>query len=111
MDAIKSVLSKASLKCAIPNINDKGHKSKQESILFSAPEVFVINLQWDGLPSSLDICKILISIPVLFEVDDLFEKTSDNSKYTFKGLICFQAAHYLSFFRRVPVKVNSVLPI
>ena len=64
------------------------------------PEVFVLNLQWNGEPSPPDILKILAAIPNAFKTDCLFPDSSlDPAHYLFKGMIAFQTAHYMSFFR------------
>ena len=64
--------------------------------------MFVINLAWAGEPSALEILKLLVSIPSDFDTSNLFKTDgSTKARYIFKGMICYQAAHYLSFFRRM----------
>jgi hypothetical protein len=69
------------------------------------PDVFTINLAWAGEPSSFEILKLLVSIPSSFDLKSLFKaEGSAQARYVFKGMICYQAAHYLSFFRRMVVR-------
>ena len=68
----------------------------------------MMNMDWNGEPSPLEILKVMVAIPESFLVKELYAETPNiyNCPYTIKGLICFQAAHYLSFFRRIPIKLN-----
>jgi hypothetical protein len=48
-------------------------------------------------------------VPDLFEIKQLYTvPNQQEAKYVFKGMICFQAAHYLSFFRRVITKLDKL---
>lgn len=50
----------------------------------------------------MEILRTLVSVPNSFKSNDLFNsETSTDSHYIFKGMICFQAAHYISFFKRI----------
>ena len=67
------------------------------------PEVYLIDINWDGIgdaPTKMQILKLLVSLPETFRLQDLFQG-NDTTSYTIKGLICHQSGHYLSFFRRV----------
>lgn len=58
--------------------------------LESQPEVFVLNLQWNGEPSPPDILKMLVAIPNTFKTDELFPDSSlEPAHYLFKGMIAF----------------------
>ncbi len=74
----------------------------------NAPEVFVMNLQWNGEPTPLEILRMLVSVPETFKLSDLFTSNL-NEKYIFKGMICYQAAHYLAFFRRAVMKLDYLI--
>ena len=51
----------------------------------------------------------LISIDNVFDIKTMYNDPSQKNKsYIFKGMICFQAAHYLSFFRRVKHKLTKL---
>jgi hypothetical protein len=57
-------------------------------MIMNAPEVFVMNLQWNGEPTPLEILRMLVSVPETFMLSDLFTCDS-NEKYIFKGMICY----------------------
>ena len=49
-------------------------------------------------------------MPDLFDVKQLYkDQNQQEATYVFKGMICFQAAHYLSFFRRVFTKLEKII--
>ena len=85
---------------------DSSHNHIKTNNLNHAPEVLVLNLSWvDPVPS--EIFQLLISVPDFFEATKLYNHPQQKeAKYVFKGMICFQAAHYLSFFRRVITKLD-----
>ncbi len=65
----------------------------------------MLSLSWGDQPLPSEIMRTLISIPEFFSTEDLYTGLDQKSaRYTFKGMICFQAAHYLSFFRRMAMK-------
>jgi hypothetical protein len=74
----------------------------------SAPQVFVLNLQWSDDPDPLEILKMLIALPGNFNLKDLFDTDLDKV-YTLKGFFGLQAAHNLAFFRRIPIKLGSFI--
>jgi hypothetical protein len=48
-------------------------------------------------------------VPDLFGLKKLYtDPNQQEAKYVFKGMICFQAAHYLSFFRRIITKLDKL---
>ena len=50
----------------------------------------------------MNILKLLYSQQNKFKLSDLFNVSADDStEYEFKGMTCFMAAHYLSFFRQL----------
>jgi hypothetical protein len=68
-------------------------------------------MNWDGEPLPMDIFKVMISIPLKFDSGDLIEEKESNFQnemYALKGVICFQGAHYFSFFRRTSVQLNCI---
>lgn len=95
-------------KCANPLEQGKGHTSTLSNKITSAPHVFALNFQWNGDPDPMEILKMLIALPGIFNLKDLFDTDIDKS-YTLKGFFGFQAAHYLAFFRRIPIKLNSFI--
>ena len=70
----------------------------------SLPEVLTFNLNWDGEPLPMDIFRIMVSVPLKFESPRLFARKEKpempDAMFALKGVICFQGAHYFSFFRR-----------
>jgi hypothetical protein len=71
------------------------------------PEVLTFNLVWENSPKPSDILKVLLSIPEVLNPNDLFACTKKNKGlYVLKGMICFQAAHYFAFFRRIHIKFD-----
>ena len=73
-------------------------------VFSSLPEVLTLNLNWDGEPLPMDIFRIMVSVPLKFESQRLFAAKiapeMPDATYALKGVICFQGAHYFSFFRR-----------
>jgi hypothetical protein len=49
---------------------------------------------------------VLLSLPEVLTPRDLFSANDEKTKYVLKGMICFQAAHYLAFFRRILIKYD-----
>jgi len=47
-------------------ISDKDHESDTRVGLSSSPEVFTLNLNWNGEPLPTDIFKVMIAIPEKF---------------------------------------------
>lgn len=111
MLALKYKMSEKQKGCVNPaNDNDgRTHESVTTVQFTSKPAVFLFNLQWNGEPTSMQILKVLVSLPETFESSDLFQDNYPTT-YTIKGLICFQAAHYLAFYRRIPIKLNLHSP-
>ena len=72
----------------------------------SAPEVFTLNLNWDGEPLPTQIFKMMVTIPEKFKIKNLFDKAPADETYVLKGLICYMGAHYLAFFRRMLIKLD-----
>ena len=57
----------------------------------------------------MDILKILVSITENFAARNLFNGSNDHdAQYILKGMICFQGAHYLAFFRRLLTKMEHL---
>jgi uncharacterized protein YfbU (UPF0304 family) len=48
----------------------------------------------------LDILKLLVAVPDSFRLKQLFDDSDSDATYSFKGMINFQMAHYLAYFRR-----------
>lgn len=72
MNLIKTSISKSSSICEIANINENNHQSNQYVKLLNSPEVFMMNFDCNGVSSRMDILKMLITIPLKFDVDNLF---------------------------------------
>jgi hypothetical protein len=106
--ALKHRMQEKQPKCANPLEEAKNHKSELTNRIASAPHVFALNLQWNGDPDPMEILKMLIALPGKFNLKDLFETDIDKI-YTLKGFVGFQAAHYLAFFRRIPIKLGSFI--
>lgn len=58
--------------CVYPQQLDKGHTSEVVSKILSAPHVFALNLQWSSKPNPLKILKMLLSLPNIFELNELY---------------------------------------
>lgn len=94
MGALKFKLSETAPVCADPSVMPTSkfdsHESKTVQALLNCPEVFTVNLQWNGEPTPLEILRVLLSIPDQFKSDDLFSaKDSQPAEYIFKGMFCF----------------------
>lgn len=81
MPAIRHRLVEGKQECCNPRNNldstrAQQHKSTSHNGLLSSPEVFLLNLQWNGEPSPLEILKVLVSIPNTFNTRDLFQETA-----------------------------------
>jgi hypothetical protein len=71
------------------------------------PEVLIFNLTYEKSPKPSDIFKILLTLPETLTPQELYSgQQKSKEKYVMKGMICFQAAHYLAFFRRVLIKYD-----
>ena len=57
--------------------------------------------------------KTLIAIPQSFNLKEVYNSGKQISQdYVFRGMICFSAGgHYLSFFRRILIKVEHLVSI
>lgn len=87
--------------------NPKRHKTRYMNKLQSPyPEVLTFNLIWDNGPKPSDILKVLVSLPEVFAPKEMYGANGTSVKYVLKGMICFQAAHYLAFFRRILIKYD-----
>lgn len=54
-----------------------------------------------------EILKLLVTIPNTFANSNIFDKTDKGpAEYIFKGMTCFQGAHYISFFKRILMKFD-----
>jgi len=61
-------------KCAEPESAGPGqHESQTDHCLLNAPECFILNLQWNGQPSPVDILRIMVAIPEKFSAFQLFK--------------------------------------
>ena len=98
---------KNSLECCLNNEVIKGHLSATDNALKRNPEVFIFNLHWDVEPLPSEIFKLLVAIPETFGNSDIFDKLNEGpAQYIFKGMTCFQGAHYISFFKRILMKFD-----
>ena len=72
------------------------------------PEVLTANLVWDQTPQPSDILRLLASIPEVMTMDELYEcsRRDGEARYVFRGMVCFQGAHYYAFFRRLFIKYD-----
>lgn len=60
--------------CAEPELARPGlHESQTDHYLQNAPECFILNLQWNGQPSPVDILRIMVSIQEKFSAFQLFK--------------------------------------
>ncbi len=67
----------------------------------------MMNLNWNGEPQPTEILKLLVAIPEKFSSSQIFDKMiKGDSNYVFKGMICYQDAHYIAFFRRMLIKLD-----
>ena len=93
--------------CCLNNELLEGHKSTTDNALIRNPEVFIFNLHWEIEPLPSEILKLLVTIPETFANTDIFDKVDKGpGEYIFKGMTCFQGAHYISFFRRLLMKFD-----
>lgn len=86
--------------------NPKKHRTQYLNKLQTMPEVLTFNLVWDQNPKPTDILKVLLTLPEVLSPRDLFGASSGKANYVLKGMICFQTAHYLAFFRRILIKYD-----
>ena len=84
----------------------KDHQSETRLGVSSAPEVFTLNLNWDGEPLPTQILRMMVTIPEKFKIKNLFDQAPTDETYVLKGLICYMGAHYLAFFRRMLIKLD-----
>ena len=52
----------------------------------------------------------MLSLPERFKSNEIFDDNPTEDTYILRGLIAFQGAHYLSFFRRIYMKYDY-LPV
>jgi hypothetical protein len=84
-----------------------GHVSATSNSLNATPEVFMFNVSWNDEPLPSQILKFMISIPERFEIKDIFDQSvQGNCTYILKGMIALKGDHYLSFFRRIFMKMD-----
>ena len=87
--------------------NPKKHRTRYvHKLQKPLPEVLTYNLLWEGSPKPTEILKVLLTLPEVFTPRDMYSVNDDKTKYVLKGMICFQAAHYLAFFRRILIKYD-----
>ena len=85
----------------------RGHKTENIYHLKFSPEVFTFNVAWDGEPLPSKILNFMVSIPERFDSRKLFTSFGQRPEtYVLKGIICFQSAHYLAFFRKIFMKMD-----
>ena len=88
------------------------HKTKTVYSLLNSPEIFVLQLAWNGEVPESDIMKLMVSIPPEFSTDRVFKgHGTKKHKYALKGFFCFSGAHYLAFFRRMMLKQEQYTEI
>ena len=67
----------------------------------------MMSLNWNEEPQPSEILKMLVAIPEKFSTKEIFDKDAKGeANYVFKGMICYQGAHYISFFRRIKIKLD-----
>ncbi len=97
------------------NSRDKHlHESYYKNLLqYPFPEVYSFNLGWGVEPKRVSVLKTLIAIPQIFNLKELFNSSKQMSQqYVFRGMICYtEGGHYLSFFRRILIKVEHLIGI
>ena len=86
--------------------NPKKHRTRYMNKLQTMSEVLTFNLVWDQNPKPSDILKVLLSLPEVLNPKEIFGASTGKAKYVLKGMICFQAAHYMAFFRRIMIKYD-----
>ena len=56
-----------------------------------------------------DIFKMLNSIPIILNTQDIFNQEDKSQSYfVLKGMFSYQFGHYLAFFRRLVIKLNQL---
>jgi hypothetical protein len=71
------------------------------------PEIYTVNLVWNGAPSPSEILRLMIAIPEKTDLAEIYDlPSSKGSDYAFRGMICFQGAHYIAYFRRILIKFD-----
>jgi hypothetical protein len=84
-----------------------GHKTKTIYHLKCSPEIFTFNIAWDGEPLPSKILNFMVAIPERFNSKSLFTSFSQKPEsYVLRGIVCFQSAHYLAFFRKIFMKME-----
>ena len=87
--ASKFIIKNIEANRCIDDINEK-HCTETFAILNNNPEVFTLNLQWDGEPLPTDILQLMISLPQILETKKLYDKLEEGeARYALKGLVCF----------------------
>lgn len=61
-----TVMANERIGCVHKRKSEKGHQTKTVHTLSSSPAVLVVNLTWDGEPTTLQILKLLLTIPEVF---------------------------------------------
>jgi hypothetical protein len=88
------------------------HKTKTVYSLLNSPEIFVLQLAWNGEVPESEILKLMVSIPAEFSTDRVFKgPDSKKHKYALKGFFCFTGAHYLAYFRRMMLRPEEFTEI
>ena len=90
------------------------HESYYKNLLqYPYPEVYNFNLGWGIEPTRASILKTLVAIPQDFNLQDVYNSSKQgNQSYVIRGMICFsEGGHYLSFFRRIMIKVEHLVGI
>ena len=85
------------------------HSIRQQALRTIPTEVLTFNLVWDKNPKPTEILKLMFSLPERLSPSDMFSYTDQKNNqayYVLKGMVCFHAAHYLAFFRRILIKFD-----
>jgi len=84
--------------------------STKNLLLGNPPEVLVLNLSWPPDVAPTKVLKLLLTIPEKFPISDLYDlpkKTGGiDSKFVFRGMICFSGNNSLAMFRRMHIKYD-----
>ena len=94
--------------------DNKQHESTYKNLLqWPYPEVYNFNLGWGIEPKHTSILKTLTAIPEHFNLQDVYNSSKQGGcNYVIRGMICFsEGGHYLSFFRRILIKVEHLVSI